>query len=126
MRETSYTDDDGRRWAVSLPDGVPESDAALGIPLGPPSLAPLGLPLDVEVRIHNQLFGRRLFTPRDVKTRRMEILGALQAALGVDIVAIAALYRVEEPAAVSAKAKQTKRTKQTKAPKRGQRRKRRR
>jgi hypothetical protein len=101
---------------VSLPDGVPESDAALGIPLGPPSLAPLGLPLDVEVRIHNQLFARRLFTPRDVKTRRMEILGALQAALRVDIVAIAALYRVEEPAAVPAKPKQTK---QVKAPKRG-------
>lgn len=123
MREMSYTDDEGRQWAVSLPDGVPESDAALGIPLGPPSLAPLGLPLDVEVRIHNQLFARRLFTPRDVKTRRMEILGALQAALRVDIVAIAALYRVEEPAAAPAKPKQTK---QVKAPKRGRRTRRRR
>jgi hypothetical protein len=123
MREMSYTDDEGRQWAVSLPDGVPESDAALGIPLGPPSLAPLGLPLDVEVRIHNQLFARRLFTPRDVKTRRMEIVGALQAALRVDIVAIAALYQVEEPAAVPAKPKKTK---QVKAPKRGRRTKRRR
>ena len=120
MREMSYTDDEGRQWAVSLPDGVPESDAALGIPLGPPSLAPLGLPLDVEVRIHNQLFARRLFTPRDVKTRRMEILGALQAALRVDIVAIAALYRVEEPAAAPAKPKKTA------APKRGQQRRKRR
>ena len=123
MREMSYTDDEGRQWAVSLPDGVPESDAPLGIPLGPPSLAPLGLPLDVEVRIHNQLFARRLFTPRDVKTRRMEILGALQAALRVDIVAIAALYRVEEPAAAPTKPKQTK---QAKAPKRGQQRRKRR
>lgn len=123
MREMSYTDDEGRQWAVSLPDGVPESDAALGIPLGPPSLAPLALPLDVEVRIHNQLFARRLFTPRDVKTRRMEILGALQAALRVDIVAIAALYRVEEPPAAPAKPKQTK---QAKAPKRGRRTRRRR
>ena len=121
MRQTSYTDEEGRQWAVQLPDGIPDSDATLGIPLGPPSLAPLGLPLDVEVRIHNQLFGRRLFTLRDVKARRMDILGALQAALKVDIVAIAHLYR--ESAEVPA---QPEPTKQIDAPKRGQRRKRRR
>ena len=120
MREASYTDDEGRRWVVRLPDGAPDSDAPLGIPLGPPSLESLGLPLEFEVRLHNQLCARRLFTFRDMKTRRTEILGALQAAFKVDIVAIAALYRVEEPPAVLAKPTRTP------APKRGQRRKRRR
>ena len=123
MREASYTDDEGRQWAVQLPDGVPESDAEMGIPLGPPSLAPLGLPLEFEVKLHNQLFGRRLFTHRDVKARRMDILGALQAALKVDIVAIAHLYANTVPEAVSA---QPKPTEKIDAPKRGQRRKRRR
>ena len=120
MREASYTDTEGRQWAVLLPDGVPDSDAALGIPLGPPSLESLGLPLEFEVRLHNQLYVRRLFTFRDMKTRRMEIMGALQAALRVDIVAITAIYRAEEPPAVVAQPKKTA------APKRGQRRKRRR
>ncbi len=114
MREASYTDEEGRQWAVTLPDDAPESDAALGFPLGPPSLEPLGLPLDVEVRMHNQLFGRRLFTRRDVKGRRMEILGAVQAALKVDVVAIANLYL--EPAAVP---EQSKKTKQAKPKRRG-------
>ena len=108
MREASYTDDEGRQWAVRVPDGVPDADASLGIPLGPPSLESLGLPLEFEVRLHNQLCARRLFTFRDMKTRRMEIMGALQAALKVDIMAIAALYRVEEPPpAVVAQPKKT-------------------
>ena len=120
MRETSYTDDEGRTWAVQLPDGAPESDAVLGLPLGPPSLESLGLPLDVEVRLHNQLFARRLFTRRDVKARRMDIFGALQAALRVDSTAIVMLYAPPGPAAAPAEPKKTA------APKRGQRRKRRR
>ena len=120
MKRVSYTDRAGRQWATMLPDGKPDSDASTGIPLGPPSLEALKLPKEIEVRLHNQLCGRRLFTFKDMKTRRTEILGALQAALRVDIVAIAALYRVEEPPAVLAKPTKTP------APKRGQRRKRRR
>ena len=120
MRETSYTDADGRQWAVLLPEGVPEADAELGLPLGPPSVEPLGLPLDVEVRLHNQLFARRLFTRRDVKIQRMGIFGALQAALKVDITAVAMLYAPPEPAAAPVEPEKTP------APKRDQRRKRRR
>ena len=120
MREASYTDAEGRMWAVHLPGGVPESDAALGIPLGPPSLEPLGLPLDVEVRLHNQLFSRRLFTRKDVKARRMDIFGALLAALRVDITAVAVLYAPPEPAAAPLEPEKIP------APKRDQRRKRRR
>lgn len=85
MRETSFTDERGRRWAVLLPEGLPEIDASLGLPLGPPSLEGLGLPPEIEVRLHNELFNRRIFTERDAKTRRADIFGALQHALRVDI-----------------------------------------
>ena len=121
-REASYTDSEGRQWAVTLPDHAPDADAPLGIPIGPPSLEALGLPIDVEVRIHNALFSRRLFTYRDVKGRRSRIMGALQAALKVDVVAIGHLYAPKPVAAP----KPPKETKQDKAPKRGQQRRKRR
>ncbi len=111
MRQTSYTDEDGRQWAVNLPDGAPEADTALGIPVGPISLAPLNLPLDVEVRLHNQLFARRIFSEADVKGRRADIFGALQAAFRVDTGKIAQLYLAQEGAAASPEPKPTKQAK---------------
>lgn len=99
MKRSRYVDSEGRKWAVMLPDGMSEGDANKGIPLGPPSLEPLGLPLEVEVRLHNQLFGRELFTERDVKARRQHVMGAIQATLKVDVERIVQLYRPEpEPA----------------------------
>jgi len=91
-RRVTYTDDAGRRWVVMLPEGKPDSDASMGIPVGPPSLEPLGLPEEIEVRLHNALVDRGLLTERDAKMRRSHLLGALQAALKVDIVRVAALY----------------------------------
>lgn len=96
MKETSYKDKDGRYWAVQLPNGAPNSDARLGLPLGPPSLKPLKLPKAIEVRLHNQLFHRRIFTEKDVRTRKMEIFGALQAALKIDIRQIEEIYYNDE------------------------------
>lgn len=95
MRQASYEDAKGRKWAVLLPDDATEADAPMGIPLGPPSLESLDLPEEVEVRLHNQLFERRLFTVADIKARRQDIFGALQATLKVDIARIAALYTEE-------------------------------
>ncbi len=92
MKEAKYTDAAGRQWAVLLPDGMPDGDATLGIPLGPPSMGPLGLPEEVEVRLHNQLFARRLFSAKDVRARRIEVFAALQAAFAIDMQRIVALY----------------------------------
>lgn len=78
-----------------LPEGAPDVDAPMGLRLGPPSLEALDLPEDVEVRLHNQLFARGLFTELDVKRRRLDIFGALQAALKVDVRRVAELYREE-------------------------------
>lgn len=95
MRQASYEDALGRKIAVLLPEGAPDVDAPMGLRLGPPSLESLDLPEEVEVRLHNQLFERRLFTQADVRARRQDIFGALQATFKVDIARIAALYTEE-------------------------------
>ena len=92
MRFASYTDEDGRNWAVELPDDAPDSDAPKGLPLGPPSLESLGLPLEQEVRLHNALFARQLFTAKDVLNKRQNVFGAVQAAFKVDTEKVYQLY----------------------------------
>lgn len=92
MRTTSYVDEEGRHHAVQLPEGVSEEDASKGIPLGPPSLEPLGLPKEQEIRLHNQLFSRRLFTAKDVRKRRVDVLAALMWSFKVNAEAIVQIY----------------------------------
>ena len=95
MRLINYTDADGRIWAVQLPDGLPDSDASLGLPVGPPSLSPLGLPLEVEVRLHNQLYHRRIFSLVDAQRNRQNVVAALLAAMKLDAERIIQLYAKE-------------------------------
>lgn len=98
MRRANYEDEKGRMWAVLLPDGVPDSDASMGIPIGPPSLESLfdseriGSPEEIEIQLHNQLFYRNLLTVKDAKLRRKEILAALMATFKVGAGAIVQLY----------------------------------
>lgn len=92
MREVDYTDDEGRWHRVLLPESAPDSAAHRGIPVGPPDLRALELPRDVEIRLHNQLFHRRLFTERDVRARGHDVLSALQSALRVSVQAITNVY----------------------------------
>lgn len=95
MRQVAYTDSDGRKWAVRLPDGIPDADAAMGLCVGPPSLASLKLPLDVEVRLHNQLYERNLIVRENIRGRNQSILAAIQSALKVDVGKVAGLYNTE-------------------------------
>ena len=92
MREVSYTDHKGRMWMVRLPNGAPDSDAPLGIPIGPHSLEELGLSEELEVALHNQLFSRKIFTSRDVKAKRAEVILAIKGALKLDSEKIYALF----------------------------------
>lgn len=92
MRETHYIDHEGRYWCVLLPDDAPESDAPKGIPVGPPSLEALGLPAATEIRLHNQLYARGIFTERDARRRVQDLQAALSAAFRVDANIIADLY----------------------------------
>jgi hypothetical protein len=92
MRKTSYTDSLGRRWAVMLPDDLSDSRASEGLHIGPPSLESLGLPQEIEVRLHNALHDRQLLTPSDVKARRRDVQGALSAAFRLDVSRVIELY----------------------------------
>ena len=95
MKEVDYTDDDGRVWRVRVPDGTPGDRFSEGIPIGPPALGRLGLPAELEIRLHNQLHGRRLYTARDVLRRPTDVFAALQATFRVDVQRLQSLY-VEE------------------------------
>lgn len=92
LRTLTYVDSAGRKLAVQLPDEAPDSEAKYGIPLGPPPLKTLGLPIQIEVRLNNELHGRGLLTRADVVRRRADVVGALMTALAVDVDKIVALY----------------------------------
>ena len=95
LREVTYVDREGRKWRRMLPDHVPDSEAELGIPAGPPPLTRLALPLGYEVALHNELFARRLFTEADLRGRYSELLAAITSVLKLDAQAIAACYQAE-------------------------------
>lgn len=86
---------DGRKQVVLIPDGAPDSHAKMGVLVGPPDLDVLQLPIAIEVRLHNELYNRGLLTRKDVQKRPQELFAALQAALRVDVAAIANLYSSE-------------------------------
>ena len=92
MRQVTHTDDKGRIQVVLIPDDAPDSHATLGIPVGPPSLKALGLPEEIETRLHNQLVARRILTAADAKARRSDVFGALQKALAVDTDRVVTCY----------------------------------
>lgn len=93
MRELEYTDAGGRLWLVELPDGVPDSEAGQGIPVGPlPVADALGWPEPFATRLHNELARRHLWRLRDVQRRPNDVQAALMAALGLDVTAITNEY----------------------------------
>lgn len=93
LRMVEYTDAKGRLWFRGLPDGIPDSKAKTGVPLGPPSMEPLGLPPEVEVRLHNQLAKRGILNEEDARRHLTDIHSALMAALRVDVHRILAIYQ---------------------------------
>lgn len=74
---------------------VPDDQGHLarqGVPIGPPDLTSLGLPLEIEVRLHNALHDRGILTPQDARRRPAEVQSALQFALKVSTTNILNLY----------------------------------
>lgn len=69
---------------MHLPDNLPESDAKYGLMIGPPLLEHLGLPLHVEINLHNELFNRGIFTLAIARKQRNDLVAALQKALAID------------------------------------------
>lgn len=94
LRRVTYTDDMGRKWVADLPEGWPDDLASAGLPVGPASLEALGLPLEWELRLHNELVARNLLTHADVASRPQDVEAALRAVLRVGAREITELFRV--------------------------------
>lgn len=92
LREVVYHDPQGRRWLRGIPESQPDGAAINGVPLGPPPLSDLGLPLEVEVRLHNQLFDRHILTEKEARSRANEVFAALQSAMRVDLQRVLGIY----------------------------------
>lgn len=91
LKRTEYIDAEGRKKVVLLPEDSKE-DPSIGIPIGPPSLTDLGLPLETEVRLSNELYHRNILTPQDALKHRDEILRAIQATLRIDAEVLLGVY----------------------------------
>ena len=96
LKRVVYTDLDGRKKIVLLPDTVLEEEAEIGIPVGPPPLSSLGLPLEIEVRLNNELFNRGIITQTDALRKRLEVMYAIQSVFKVDANRVVALYLGED------------------------------
>lgn len=92
MREICYTDSRGCKFQVLIPDDAPDEHAVFGIRVGPPDLSELNLPLDIEVRLNNQLYARKMITRSDVRRRRGELIAVWQSVLQVDVTVLHNLY----------------------------------
>lgn len=92
MRQVTYVDEIGRKWAMLVPDNAPDSAAHLGMTLGPVDLDPLGLPRAYAVRLHNALFDRAIFTSQQARKHPHDIASAIKEAMRPDVAAIIALY----------------------------------
>lgn len=92
MKQISYTDADGFRHAVLLPDGAPESAAPMGVPVGPLPLDGLDLPLELRRAINNELHDRALWGPDEIRRRRQDAALALIRAYRVGVEEIEALW----------------------------------
>lgn len=84
-------------WRVLIANDAPDEHAArgYGIPFCPVDLSALGLPIDFEVRLHNQLFHMRIASPEDATKRTADIQRAIRTAMNISVKAVQDAYRVE-------------------------------
>jgi hypothetical protein len=93
MKRVTYEDEKGRKYLVKLDDDVPDEEAHLGIPIGPPNIVDeLGWPEPFATRLHNILYDRKLWSIKEVNRQRNALEGALKAALRVDITTLHNAY----------------------------------
>lgn len=92
VRRVTFEDADGRMTVRLVPDDAPSSHARLGVIVGPPDLSLLNLPIDLEVRLNNELLNRGLLTKKDLKGRDVELRNALNTALRLDVQNLMACY----------------------------------
>jgi hypothetical protein len=74
MKTIDYKDESGQWFVVLIPDDAPNSNAKYGIVLGPP----------IRIRLHNELFARRIITIADAKRNRVAVQSALLSVFALD------------------------------------------
>jgi hypothetical protein len=92
LQRVSYIDPNGMKKVVLLPEGAPESEAARGIPVGPPDLSSLGLPYETQVRLNNELHARGIIDEFSATRGRQDIVLALMSVFKVDANSIVELF----------------------------------
>lgn len=92
LRRVEYKDEEGRLSLRLVPADSPDSEAAAGVLIGPPPLTALNLPLEIEVRLQNELYHRGLLTERDLRRRRNDAAAAVMAACRLDVDSILAVW----------------------------------
>ena len=86
MKNVEYKDERGRKFLVRLGDDVPDEDAHMGIPIGPPDIADsLGYPEPFATKLHNILYDRKLWSLKEVNKQKNCLKGVIQAALQIDV-----------------------------------------
>lgn len=96
LKRVEYKDADGRLSQRLIPADAPDEEASAGVLVGPPPLTALGLPLEIEVRLSNELYYRGLFTEQDLKRRRVDAAAAVMAACRLDVDRILTVLHQEE------------------------------
>lgn len=84
-RQVEYVSPEGKYYLMAIPDDATDEMARFGVLIGPPDLDQLDLPSEVEVRLHNQLYWRKIYTARDLRAKRVDTQGAIQAALRLEV-----------------------------------------
>ena len=90
MNRVEHTDENGRMYLVMVGD---DGNISSGTIIGPPDVVDLlELPEETAIRLHNELFRRKLFSYKDVSKHPLEIQGALQKVLRLDAATITTAY----------------------------------
>lgn len=87
--EAEYIDEWGRKFVVRVGEG---ESPEYGMIVGPQPLDELELPMDYMIRLHNELYNRKLLTYDDVRRRPQDVQAALGAAAKIDVQTIQSLY----------------------------------
>jgi hypothetical protein len=91
-----WTDSDGRMWRSLCTPETPADKPWLGVRVGPLcDLTSLGLPFEQEIRLHNQLHARGIFTEHDARRKGQDVIGAVMATFKVDAGRVIETYALD-------------------------------
>lgn len=94
MKRVTYEDKKGRKYLAEVENGAPEEEYYLFPKIGPPEgvVDLLELPEPFATRLHNLLYDRKLWSTQEIRKQPKALLGALQAALKIDVQTLHSAY----------------------------------